>query len=147
MPVADPRLVDAVELLMRAAIGVTTRSLAEAGDGTDLTMQQWRAVVVVVEADAVGIRVGTLGDRLGIAAPGASRLVRRLERRSLVALSRPDGDRRTAVIRATPAGLALWKKVVRRRRAHIATALDVAGGWEPGAAAIVESLATAFAGA
>ncbi len=143
----DPRLVDAVELLMRAAIGVTTGSLAEAGGGSDLTLQQWRAVVVVVESGGNGIRVGALGARLGMAPPGASRLVRRLERRGLVVLSRPDGDRRTAVVRTSLAGLGLWEEVVRRRRVHIGEALDgrLAGG-EAEAARVVELLATAFGG-
>jgi DNA-binding MarR family transcriptional regulator len=143
----DPLLVDAVERLMRAAVGITTRSLSEAGAPADLTLQQWRTLAVTAEAGAGGVRVGEIGWRLGVAIPGASRLVARLDRRGLVAVSRDAADRRAAIVRLTDGGRTLWEEVVERRRAHITEVLaesDAAAAI--GAAGLVEALGRAFAG-
>jgi DNA-binding MarR family transcriptional regulator len=120
----DDRLLDAVDRLARAGVGITTRALAEGGTATDLTLPQWRALVVVAEAGMSGVRVGDLGRRLRLAAPGASRLVRRLETRGLVVVARDAPDRRAAIVRATDPGRALWTAVMVRRRQLIAGALD-----------------------
>ena len=120
----DDRLLDALDRLARAGVGITTRAIDEGGAAIDLTLPQWRALVLVAEAGVSGIRVGELGRRLGLAAPGASRLVRRLETRGLVVVARDDPDRRAAIVRATDAGRALWTAVIVRRRRLIADALD-----------------------
>lgn len=119
----DNRLLDLVDRLARAGVGITTRAIAEGGAMADLTLPQWRALVVVAEAGMPGIRVGDLGRRLQLAAPGASRLVRRLEVRGLVVVARDAPDRRAAIVRATDGGRALWTAVILRRRELIAEAL------------------------
>ena len=119
----DDRLVDSLDRLARAGVGITTRAIAEGGAAADLTLPQWRALVVVAEAGMSGIRVGDLGRRLRLAAPGASRLVRRLETRGLVVVARDAPDRRAAIVRSTDGGRALWTAVILRRRELIATAL------------------------
>lgn len=119
----DDRLLDALDRIARAGVGITTRAIAEGGAAADLTLPQWRALVVVAEAGMSGIRVGDLGRRLRLAAPGASRLVRRLEVRGLVVLTRDAPDRRAAIVRTTDPGRALWTAVILRRRELIAEAI------------------------
>ena len=119
----DDRLIDALDRLARAGVGITTRAIAEGGAAADLTLPQWRALIIVAESGMSGIRVGDLGRRLRLAAPGASRLVRRLELRGLVIVTRDAPDRRTAIVRGTDAGRALWTAVTQRRRGLIAEAL------------------------
>ena len=141
----DSRLADAIEQLMRAAVGITTRSLTDVGAGTDLTLQQWRALVVIVGVGAAGLRVGELAASLGLAMPGASRLAARLERRGLATVTRDAADRRVAVVRPTAAGVDLWQAVVQRRRGHIVAALEAAGSaWDAASPDLVEALAGAF---
>lgn len=118
------RRLDALDRLARTGVGITTRAIAEGGRMADLTLPQWQALVVVAEAGKSGIRVGDLGRRLRLAAPGASRLVRRLEVRGLVVVTRDAPDRRAAIVRATDAGRALWTAVILRRRELIAEALS-----------------------
>jgi DNA-binding MarR family transcriptional regulator len=118
------RRLDALDRLARTGVGITTRAIAEGGTMADLTLPQWQALVVVAEAGKAGIRVGDLGRRLRLAAPGASRLVRRLEIRGLVVVTRDAPDRRAAIVRATDGGRALWTAVILRRRELIAEALS-----------------------
>jgi DNA-binding MarR family transcriptional regulator len=119
---ADPRLVEALEGLVVGAVGLTTVALAEFAPAADLTLPQWRALLVVSRAD--GVRVGEVGERVGMALPSASRLVRRLERRGLVTTARDETDRRGTIVRPTAAGLQLWRSMVGYRRQLIADLLD-----------------------
>jgi DNA-binding MarR family transcriptional regulator len=118
------RRLDALDRLARTGVGITTRAIAEGGTMADLTLPQWQALVVVAEAGKPGIRVGDLGRRLRLTAPGASRLVRRLEIRGLVVVTRDAPDRRAAIVRATDGGRALWTAVILRRRELLAEALS-----------------------
>lgn len=151
---ANDRVVQALEELATGFVGLTAVVLAEGGGSAgQLTVPQWRALVVVARAD--GLRIGEVARRVGLGLPAASRLVRRLERRRLVTTERDERDRRATIVRPTPAGLASWNAVAERRRRRIATLLDdlaeplradLAGGLEqlaalfsqfPGAAAHV----------
>jgi DNA-binding MarR family transcriptional regulator len=122
--VPDDRLVDALDRLARAGVSITTRAIVEEAAAFDLTLAQWRALVVVCEAGINGIRVGDVGRRQRLAAPAASRLVRRLEGRGLVVVARDAPDRRAAIVRATDAGRGIWTAVILRRRGLIEAALD-----------------------
>ena len=122
MPVADTRTVGAIERLVTAAVGLTTRTLAQARVASDITLPQWRALVVVAQAD--GIRVGEIGARVGLGLPAASRLVRRLERRGLVTTERDERDRRATVVRPTDRGRRLWRDVEEHRCRLIEAMLD-----------------------
>jgi DNA-binding MarR family transcriptional regulator len=119
---ADPRLVEALERLVVGAVGLTTVALAEFAPAAELTLPQWRALLVVARAD--GVRVTEIGTRVGMALPSASRLVRRLERRGLVTTARDETDRRGIIVRPTAAGLELWRDLVDYRRRLIADLLD-----------------------
>lgn len=119
---ADPRLVEALERLIVAAVGMTTVALAEFAPAAELTLAQWRALLVVARAD--GVRIGEIAARVDMGLPSASRLVRRLERRGLVTTERDEADRRGTIVRATGTGLQLWKSLVDYRRRMIADLLD-----------------------
>jgi DNA-binding MarR family transcriptional regulator len=120
--VADPLLVEALERMVVGAVGMTTVALAEFAPAAELTLPQWRALLVVARAD--GIRIGEVGNRVGMGLPSASRLVRRLERRGLVTTARDESDRRGTIVRPTPMGIQLWKHLVDYRRRMIADLLD-----------------------
>ena len=119
---ADRGLVEALERLVVGAVGMTAVALAEFTPAAELTLQQWRALIVVAGAD--GVRMGEIGSRLGMAPPSASRLVRRLEYRGLVSSARDETDRRGTIVRPTTLGLQLWTDLVDYRRRLIGNLLD-----------------------
>lgn len=114
-------LVDALERLAQATVGLTAAALGETREAQDLTLSQWRALVVLAEED--GQHVGDLADRLGISLPSASRLVRRLERRGLVSAERDEDDRRATRLSLLPRGRDAHRAVVAARRDRITKAL------------------------
>jgi DNA-binding MarR family transcriptional regulator len=124
------RLVDALEHLAVATVGLTAAALSETPEGRDLTLSQWRALVVLAESD--GQRVGELADRLGISLPSASRLVRRLERHGLVSAERDEEDRRATLLHLQQPGRAAHRAVTAARRERIASALAARPGSLPG---------------
>ncbi len=119
----DERIVEAVERLMVEAIGVTTIALAQAAPDVDLSIAQWRALVVV-GSRPTGIRVGEIAARIGSAVPTTSRLVRRLERRSLVIAQRDEADRRATLVRLTDSGERIRAAIVDRRQQLVRDALS-----------------------
>src|SRR5581483_1671575 len=75
---ASSPLLDALERLSVGIVGVT--SAVFAGDPPiDLTLLQWRTLVVATEAEN-GLRISELAARVGASLPSASRLVERLVR-------------------------------------------------------------------
>ncbi len=141
----DGRIVEAIEGLMVEAVGITTVALAQASPDVELSFPQWRALVVV-GANAGGIRVGEIAGRIGSAVPTTSRLVRRLERRGLVASERDEADRRATLVRLTPAGQRIRAALVRRRQELIRELLarhpiPLAGDLQVGLEQIGEALA------
>lgn len=110
-----------IERLVTAAVGITAAALAESEGGSDLTLPQWRALVLL---DGSGtLRVTDLAGEMGTSVPSASRLVRRIERRGLVTTGRDEADRRSTLVRLTPRGTASITAVVDARRHRIAAAL------------------------
>ena len=121
--------VDAVaadlERIAVGAVGLTTRALAIADAGFELTFPQWRALLVLGEGDD-GARIGEVAARVGVTLPATSRLLRRLERRGLTALAVDEHDRRAMRARLTDRGRAVREAILTHRRAairEIATAL------------------------
>jgi DNA-binding MarR family transcriptional regulator len=114
--------VEVLELLARATIDVTTRMLADSSPGLDLSLLQWRALVVIGD-DPAGTRVGRVGERVGLPLPAASRLVARLRIRNLVWLERDSDDGRATRVRLTNVGLHTRSTVLARRRSLISEAL------------------------
>lgn len=119
---ADPRIVEALERLVVGTVGMTAVALAEFAPASELTLQQWRTLVVVTRSD--GVRIGEIAARVGLSLPSVSRLVQRLERRGLVTTERDERDRRGTIVRASPAGIDLWAGLAEHRRRMIADVLD-----------------------
>ena len=138
------QVMDALERLFIAAVGVTSVALSESGASPDLTIQQWRALVLIGSAD--GLRLGVLAQQIGMSPPSASRLVRRLARRGAVVAEPDPLDGRAVILRATPAGAALRRDVMARRRELVGAALaarpdDLPDDLPGGLQAIAEALA------
>ena len=130
MSADDTTAVDALERLAFGLVAVTSRAIEEVSGG-DLTVQQWRVLVVLGGAEA-GIRVSDLARRINASGPSTSRIVRRLEQRGLVAASVDAADRRAVRIQLSPTGEAIRGRVVERRRSLIRETL---AGRRPSAAA------------
>jgi len=108
----------ALERLIFAGVALTSRALAEATPGLELTLPQWRAIVVLGES-ADGARVSEVATRVGGSLPGTSRLLRRLERRGLVSARQDHQDHRATRVRLTPDGTAARNAVLEYRRRTI----------------------------
>jgi DNA-binding MarR family transcriptional regulator len=115
---SSPDLVSALEHLVIGAVGLTTRALAEASPGTELTFPQWRALLIIGE-DPDGARVGQVASRVGVTLPATSRLLRRLERRGFVALATDETDRRATRARLTPQGEEVRARILEYRQAAL----------------------------
>lgn len=137
-------LVDALERVAVGAVSLTTRALAQAAPGADLTFPQWRALLVLGEDDA-GVRVGAIALRVGTTQPATGRLLRRLERRGLVALAADEADRRATRVRLTPEGHQVRTSILASRRAAL---LEIAESMDPVdremCDPLIEALATEF---
>jgi len=113
--VALDELADELELIARGAVGLTTRALAQADTGFELTFPQWRAILVLGEAED-GARIGEVAARVGVTLPATSRLLRRLERRGLTTLATDAQDHRATRARLTLRGRAVRASILDRRR-------------------------------
>lgn len=112
---------ESLEQIVFGAVGLTSFALASAGV-TDLTLPQWRALVVIGRQD--GIRVGEVAARLGMSLPSASRLIRRLEWRGLVTTERDETDRRATRVLLTHSGRQIRSAVIECRRALLRDAVS-----------------------
>jgi DNA-binding MarR family transcriptional regulator len=119
----ETTIVEAVERLSAEAVGVTTLALTRVDPDLELTLRQWRALVVI-ESTSPGLRIGEIAARLGSSGPSTSRLVRRLEERGLVDSRRDESDRRATLVRLTAAGERLRTALVEQRRDLIHGALS-----------------------
>jgi DNA-binding MarR family transcriptional regulator len=110
-----------IERLVTASVGITAAALAESEGGAELTLPQWRALVLLEQGGT--LRVTDLAGEMGTSLPSASRLIRRVERRGLVTTERDEADRRATLVRLTPRGEASISAVMDARRGRIAAAL------------------------
>jgi DNA-binding MarR family transcriptional regulator len=108
-------LADDLERIAVGAIGLTTRALALADTGFELTFPQWRALLVLGE-EPDGARIGEVAARVGVTLPATGRLLRRLERRGLTALSVDALDRRATRARLTERGQTVRATILADRR-------------------------------
>jgi DNA-binding MarR family transcriptional regulator len=141
-PLMPIDIIESLELLVFEAIGMTAVALSLVSTG-ELTLAQWRALVVLGRAD--GLRVGEIAQAVGMSLPSASRLIQRLERRGLVTTERDESDRRATLVRLTASGMEVREAVVKCRREMMEAALQrhaprLPRGLAPGLSAI----ATAF---
>lgn len=136
----SPSLLDPLERVVIGSVGVTAAAVADAAP--DLTLLQWRVVVVLAAADD-GMPVSDLARRLRSSVPAMSRLLSRLRSRGIVEArkDRPDGRVTTVVLGES--GRTLWARVSARRRDDLVAALEDAS-LGTGDAAVLDRLATAF---
>lgn len=132
---------DALERLAFGLVAITSRAIQESTVRGELTVQQWRVLVVLGFAED-GLRVSELGGRIAASGPSTSRLVRRLERRGFVTSGADPRDGRALRIRLSDDGRRLRERIVQRRRSLIREAIvDVDGT----AAGVVELTSVAEA--
>src|SRR5512139_3329251 len=116
--------VDATLAASKALVGVAARSLAVLDD--ELTLGQFRALLVVVEGRASG--PGDLATLLEVHPSNAGRLADRLVAKGLLRRAAGEDDRRHVVLSATPTGRAAVRRVLARRRAVLE---ELLGGLDP----------------
>ena len=115
-------VLDQLDQLAVELVAVTNAAIYDVGAG-DLSFSQWRTLMVVGSSEG-SLRVHEIADRVSASMPSASRLVRRMERRGLVSISRDPRDGRGRQIALTEEGEALRRKVLGRRRALILESLS-----------------------
>lgn len=112
------RPLDALERVVIGSVAVTAIAVGEAAP--DLSLVQWRVLVILADAD--GMPVSELARRLRGRLPATSRVVGRLRRRGLVEARKDQADARVTTLYLTPTGRELWARVVERRRLALAEA-------------------------
>lgn len=112
---ADVELIDAFVVASRALVGIVARSLA--GAGQDVTLSQYRALVILSTEGPQ--RIIDLATHLGVTASTASRMIDRLVRKRLVRRRQARDDRRSLRIDLTASGRDVVDETSRRRRIEI----------------------------
>jgi DNA-binding MarR family transcriptional regulator len=118
----DPPI-SVLERLVVGSVALTARAIAAAD--AELTLMQWRVLLVVGEDDE-GAAVGAIASRTGAHASPASRVVSRLKRRGLVQTNKSDRDARVVCVTLTEAGRKLRTRVIEARRRDLADCLAIA---------------------
>ena len=116
---ANRAVVDAIERFVFAGVALTARTLAQARGDLDLTLAQWRVLVILGDAKD-GTTVSAVAAQVGVTLPATSRQLRRLARRGLVEVGPDQRDRRARRVRLTSAGRSARDEVVKLRRERIA---------------------------
>lgn len=116
-------LTDELLVASRALVGAAARSLAD----LDITLPQYRAVVVVAQRPGLG--VGDLAEALEVHPTTATRMCDRLVAKRLLRRRSSAGDRRATELHLTAAGWRLLERVADRRRRAIA---EIVARMEPG---------------
>ena len=104
-----------LERIAVGAVGLTTRALAHAVTGFELTFPQWRAILVLGEEDE-GLRISEVASRVGVTLPATSRMLHRLERRGLALLAVDERDRRATRARLSERGAEVRAAILANRR-------------------------------
>ncbi len=133
-------LLDPLERVVIGSVGLTAAAVAEAAP--DLTLLQWRVVVVLAAADD-GLPVSDLARRLRSRVPAMSRLLSRLRARGIVEARKDQPDGRVTTVVLGEAGRDLWTRVSARRRDDLTEALGEAG-LGPSQATVLQTIAAAF---
>jgi DNA-binding MarR family transcriptional regulator len=110
-------LADSLEGLAVGVVGMTAMALNEVGRHKDLTLAQWRVLVILGRGS---MRVGAIAERLGASLPSASRLVARMEAHGYVMSARDEADRRAMLVTLAPIGRATRDGVIARRKRLLA---------------------------
>ncbi len=114
----EPAFVDVLDRLIVAGVALTTRALAEATPGLDLTFPQWRVLLILGDQPG-GATVSEVSARVGVTLPATSRQLRRLAHRALVTIGPDDQDRRAMRASLTDEGAAVRDRILSYRRRAI----------------------------
>jgi DNA-binding MarR family transcriptional regulator len=120
---ADPAIAEALERIVFAGVAVTTLALSDARPALDLTLPQWR-VLVVLGNTVDGAIVSDISAWIRVTLPATSRQLHRLERRGLVSLATDERDRRAMRVRLTDEGRAARSAVISYRHRRIAESVQ-----------------------
>ncbi|HET7029721.1 MAG TPA: MarR family transcriptional regulator [Candidatus Limnocylindrales bacterium] len=115
----DRSVLNDLERIVVASVAITARALADVGP--DLTLIQWRVLVLVDRP--LGMPVGAIAAALGAKIAATSRLIGRIRARGLVETRRSDDDARVVLVSLTDRGLAVRRRVVNRRRRALRSAI------------------------
>lgn len=118
----DEALLDVLDDLSIEVVVMTALALGQGGLERDLTLPQWRALVLIDAGE--GVRASDLAPRLGMSRPSMSRLVRRLEHKALVSATPDPSDGRAVILSSTPAGRQALRDTRIRRRRMVGDALS-----------------------
>jgi DNA-binding MarR family transcriptional regulator len=119
-------LLPSLEAIVGGSVALTARALA--GAGSELTIVQWRALVVL-HASEVPMTIGELARRVGASPSAMSRLVRRLMTRGYVASHAERADRRERRVVVTDRGHELVERIVAIRDEELRSLpIDAADG-------------------
>jgi DNA-binding MarR family transcriptional regulator len=113
--VAQDELLNALMAAARALVAVAARSLGELD--TEVTLPQFRALMVLAYRGPQ--RASDISSELGVNPSTGTRMSDRLVRKGLVRRVRPADNRREVRLSLTPAGRALVRDVIRRRRTQL----------------------------
>jgi DNA-binding MarR family transcriptional regulator len=137
-------ILDRLEHITIGAVSLTTRALTQAAPGVELTFPQWR-VLFILGTQTDGARISEVAARVGVTVPATSRLLRRLQRRGLVALATDDADRRATRARLTATGQGVRIAILQfRRDALRLIAASIAAGGRDDLRVAIEALAAEF---
>lgn len=114
----------AIDRIVVAGVALTARALNEGSGESDLSLPQWRVLVVLSEATEP-LRLSDIAAHVGVTLPATSRQLRRLERRGLIEIGPHERDRRAVSVVLTPAGERVRDVIVRNR---IKAIRDAIGG-------------------
>jgi DNA-binding MarR family transcriptional regulator len=114
-------LLDTLDDLSIEVVALTALALAQGGQERDLTLAQWRALVLIASTD--GVRASELAARIGASRPSMSRLIRRLAEKGLIRSATDPSDGRAVILSSTAVGRQALQDTRIRRRAMVAEAL------------------------
>ncbi len=111
--------VDSLERIIVAGVALTTAALSHAHPGLELTLAQWR-VVLILGSRTDAMSVSAVAAAIGVTLPATSRQLRRLEGRGLILIEPDVRDRRSVRVSLTATGRDLRAAVIAFRRDAIA---------------------------
>jgi DNA-binding MarR family transcriptional regulator len=116
------RIVHAVERVIYASVGLTTRAIDASPRAGDLTLAQWRVLAVLNDSRGP-LRVTDVAERVGLSLPSASRLLARVTERGLISSETDERDRRALLVSLSDDGRNLLDEVLAIRRGLVRDAL------------------------